>query len=203
MKICYFGTYRSEYARNQKMIEGLRRNGVEVTECHESLWYSIEDRVNITVGGWRYPNFWLRVVKAYFRLLRRYRNIDYDVMIVGYPGHFDVYLARILTWFKRKPLVWDILMSIYLVAVERDLDKRSPFTVAALRRIEGFSCHLPDLLILDTEEYVNWFSDTHHVSSIPLQARPNWSGRPYLQADTNNIKGSPRIQAGVLWLVHP
>ena len=37
MRVCYFGTYRAEYSRNQIMIEGLRRNGVEVIECHETL----------------------------------------------------------------------------------------------------------------------------------------------------------------------
>ena len=37
IKVCYFGTYRAAYSRNKIMIEGLRRNGVEVLECHETL----------------------------------------------------------------------------------------------------------------------------------------------------------------------
>ena len=148
MRVCYFGTYRSEYARNQIVIEGLRRNGVEVFELHETLWHGIEDRVQVTVGGWRNPGFWVRLLKTYLRLLGRHRSCDYDVMMVGYPGQFDIYLARILTRIRGKPLVWDIFMSIYLIAKERSLDLRSPFTVAALRKVEKYACKLPDRLIL-------------------------------------------------------
>ena len=53
MRVCYFGTYRVRYSRNQIMIEGLRRNGVEVIECHEELWRGIEDRVEVASGGWK------------------------------------------------------------------------------------------------------------------------------------------------------
>ena len=42
-------------------------------------------------------------------------------MMVGYPGHFDVFLAKILVFFSRKTLVWDVFMSLYLVAIEGEL----------------------------------------------------------------------------------
>ena len=48
--VCYFGTCRENYSRNQIMVEGLRRNGVEVIECHEKLWEGIEDRVQAASG---------------------------------------------------------------------------------------------------------------------------------------------------------
>ncbi len=135
VRVCYFGTYRAEYARNQIMIEGLRCNGVEVVECHESLWRDIEDRVQAAGGGWVHPAFWWRVLRTYARLLRRYCTVGaYDVLIVGYPGQIDVFLARLLSWGRRKPLVWDVFMSIYLIAVERHLDDRGSFTVVLLRR---------------------------------------------------------------------
>ena len=172
MRVCYFGTYRSGYARNQILIEGLRRNGVEVVECHETLWYGTEDRVEATLGGWRSPKFWWRVLKTYARLIRRHRICDYDIMVVGYPGQFDVYLARLLTWLRRKPLVWDIFMSIYLIALERNLHSRSPFTVAALRKIEKLACQLPEMLILDTQDYVVWFGETHQIPSSRFRLVP-------------------------------
>jgi glycosyltransferase involved in cell wall biosynthesis len=162
--VCYFGTYRAEYSRNQIMIEGLRRAGVNVIECRAQLWTGIEDRVQAASGGWIRPHFFVRVIQAYLDLLRRYCAVDdYDVMVVGYPGQLDVYLARLLTWLRRKPLAWDVFMSIYLIALERGLDKRSALTVWAIRQIERLACHLPDLLILDTAEYVEWFHRTHHV----------------------------------------
>jgi glycosyltransferase involved in cell wall biosynthesis len=164
MRVCYFGTYRANYSRNQIMMEGLRRDGVEVIECHEQLWFGIEDRVIAVSRGWLKPNFWWRVVRTYIRLVYQYLHIgEYDVLIVGYPGQFDVYLARVLSWLRHRPLVWDIFMSIYLIAVERGLANQYSFAVRLLRQIERLACRLPDLLVLDTSEYVAWFERVHGV----------------------------------------
>lgn len=123
------------------------------------------------------PAFIGRVLRTYARLLARYARMpkDYDVMVVGYPGQFDVLLARLLTWIERKPLAWDVLMSIYLICRERGLDKRSPLTVAIIRAAELLACHLPDRLILDTRTYADWFSTTYAVPPerfrlVPLTA---------------------------------
>lgn len=165
MRVCYFGTYRAEYARNRIMIEGLRRNGVTVIECHVSLWRGIEDRVASVAGGWKRPAFWWRIITAYARLIFQFwplRN-SFDVLICGYPGQFDVYLARILSWWTRKPLVWDVFMSIYLIALERGLDANHHAMLALIRRAERIASRLPDRLILDTKEYVNWFAAVHNT----------------------------------------
>jgi glycosyltransferase involved in cell wall biosynthesis len=165
LRVCYFGTYRANYSRNQIMIAGLRRVGVEVIECHATLWHGIQDRVQAVSGGWKRPRFWWRVLKTYAGLLRRYRAIgDYDVMVVGYPGQFDVYLARWLARRRGKPLAWDIFMSIYLIADERGLVERHPHIGQWVRRVERRACHLPDRLIMDTAEYVAWFQRTHGIT---------------------------------------
>ncbi len=166
LTVCYFGTYRAEYSRNQIMIEALRCNGVEVIECQEQLWEGIEDRVETVEGGWFTFTFLKRVVRAYLNLLRKYQKTgEYDVLIVGYPGQFDVVFARFLTWFNRKPFVWDVFMSIYLIALERGLDEKNRIIVNLIRAWEFIACRLPDLLIIDTSEYAQWFQNTHHLSA--------------------------------------
>jgi len=173
MRVCYFGTYRAEYSRNQMMIEGLRRAGIEVIECHETLWRGIEDRIQAVKGGWLRPTFLSRVARAYARLLRQYRQVDrYDVLVVGYPGQYDVFLAYFLSRLRRKPLVWDVLNSMYLIAVERGLARRHPFTAGLIRFLEHIACRLPDKLILDSAEFVAWFQKTHGVSSRQFRLVP-------------------------------
>jgi glycosyltransferase involved in cell wall biosynthesis len=165
LRVCYFGTYRANYSRNQIMIEGLRRNGVEVIECHETLWHGIEDRVQTASGGWLRPSFVCRVARVYWRLLRRYREVGgYDVMVLGYPGQMDVCLGRVLTWLRRRPLVLDVFMSIYLIAEERGLTERHPLTGRLIWRLEKLALRLPDLRIQDTGEYVAWFGETYGLS---------------------------------------
>lgn len=172
-RVCYFGTYRAEYSRNQIMIEGLRRAGADVILCHETLSQSTEERVELTKGGWKHPRFWWRVIKVYLRLLCHYLHIgEYDVMVVGYPGQFDVFLARLLSRFRGKPLVWDVFMSTYLVALERKLDQASPFTVNMLRRIEKLALRQPDRLIQDTAPYVDWLTTTYDIPADNFRLVP-------------------------------
>ncbi len=173
MRVCYFGTYRAEYSRNRIMMEGLRRNGVDVRDCQETLWQSIEDRVEVVKGKWWQPAFLWRVLRTYGRLLRKYRQVgDYDVLVVGYPGQLDVFLARILSWLRRKPLVWDVFMSIYLIARERELHRHNALAVTLLRGLEWLACRVPNRLILDTDAYVTWFAQTHSIAPARFRLVP-------------------------------
>jgi glycosyltransferase involved in cell wall biosynthesis len=176
MRILYFGTYRAEYSRNRIIIEGLRLNGVEVIECHARLWHSMQDREQVVRGGWVKPGFWLRAVRAYSQLLLRYaRAGQHDLLFVGYPGQYDIFVARLLAWISRKPLVWDVLNSMHLMASERGITLRHPFTARLIRTLEGAAARLPDRLFLDTEAFVRWFSQLYGLDpgkfrTIPIGA---------------------------------
>ncbi len=174
LRVCYFGAYRAEYARNTNLIEGLRRNGVDVVVCHEPLWGGFDDRVMAVEQGWRSPAFWMRVIGVYIRLLRKYFRIaqDYDVLVVGYPGQFDVFLARVLSWWRGKPLAWDILMSLYLITVERGLAEQNPIAANALKCIEWCAIRLPDALFLDSINYVKWFCHTYSYHNCHFHIQP-------------------------------
>ncbi len=176
LRVCFFGTYRANYARNQLLMEGLRRSGVDLVECHATLWHGIEDRVRVASGGWLAPGFWFRALAAYAQLLWRYLRVGhYDVLLVGYPGQMDVFLARLLSRLSRKPLVWDVLNSLYLICVERGIAARHPRSARLLRALEKQACRLPDRLILDSAEFAFWFRTTHGISPdrvwlVPISA---------------------------------
>jgi glycosyltransferase involved in cell wall biosynthesis len=161
-RICYFGTYRRDYPRNQILIEGLRRAGYEVLECHVPLWGGEADRVRVASGGWMRPAFIGRFIKAYWRLLARYwQTGEYDVLVIGYPGQIDVFLGWLLAGLRGKPLVWDVLNSLYLITLERGIRQRSRITVELIRLVERMACKLPDRMLLDTVQFVAWFAQTH------------------------------------------
>lgn len=173
LRVCYFGTYRESYARNQILIEGMRINDIDVVECHQTLWFGIEDRVHAVQGEWIKPAFWIRVFKTYFLLIKKYLTIrKYDILMVGYPGQFDVFLAKILSWFRRKPLVWDVLNSLYLISSERGLRKSNPFTTQIIKKIEKTACQLPDMLFLDCQEFINWFKETYDINEKRFRIVP-------------------------------
>lgn len=191
MRICYFGTYRDNYSRNRIMIDGLKTTGAEVFECHETLWYGIDDRVNLTKGGWKKPSFWWRVLWTYLRLIWRYLKCpDYDIMVVGYPGQFDIFLARILCTLKKKPLVWDVFMSLYLISIERTLDQDSKFTVNMLHRIEDAGFKLPDMLIMDTSLYVDWLEKTYAINRDKFRLVPTGADDRIFHINSNHYQPS-------------
>ena len=188
LRVCYFGTYRANYSRNQIMIAGLRANGVEVIECRVSLWHGIEDREQVAGGGWARFSFFKRVFVAYSQLLKKYISSKpkYDVMVLGYPGQLDVFLARLLTWWHRKPLVLDMFMSVYLVALERGLDTRSKISIYLLRKLEWIASRLPDLLICDTEAYREWYAKTYGLSPERFRLVPTGADdRTFKPIDVN------------------
>ncbi len=165
LRVCYFGTYRAAYTRNQIVLKGLQAQpDVAVHVCHASLWRGIEDRVQQASGGWRSPRFWGRVLAAYRQLLRAHAAApDYDVMLIGYPGQFDAYLGRWLAHRRGRPVALDILMSLHLVAEERGLVAAHPTTGRLLFQLERGGLRRPDLLIAENPEYGDYIADKYHL----------------------------------------
>lgn len=176
MKVCYFGTYDADYVRNRILIRGLRSQGVEVTECHSRLWRDTEDRVREAKKGLLNPALWWRFLKAYVQLVRQYFKVgDWDVMMVGYPGHLDVFAARILASLAHKPLVFDAFLSLHetLVDDRRLADRRSILASLAFW-LEKAGCALADIVLLDTQTHAQYFSTKY---GLPLQKlRRIWVG---------------------------
>ncbi|HWQ84152.1 MAG TPA: glycosyltransferase family 4 protein [Anaerolineales bacterium] len=191
LRVCYFGTYRAEYERNQMMIQRLERAGIEVVVCHATLWGDFEDREQSASKGWKQPAFWLRVIKAYWQLLRRYRQVGrYDVLMLGYPGQPDVLLGRILANLRRKPLVWDVFMSIYLIAQERGLEDRSPFILKFLYWLEKRAIKLPDLVILDIPTYAAWYRKEYGIADDKIRLIPIGTDDRIFHPDPERINES-------------
>jgi len=148
------------------MIKGLIKNNVNVIECHENLWEGIEDRLNAVKIGLVSPKFWIRIIKTYYRLFKKFKSLsNFDVIVVGYPGQFDVFFAKLFTIFRKKPIVWDVFMSIYLVSLERNLHKKNPISVKFLKFVEYIALRIPNKLIIDTQEYADWFNQIYKIST--------------------------------------
>lgn len=165
LRVCYFGTYRAGYTRNQIILKGLQAQpDVAVHVCHATLWQGIEDRVAQASGGWRSPAFWRRVAGAYRQLLREHRQApEYDVMLIGYPGQFDAFLGRRLAHHRGKPAALDILMSLHLVAEERGLTAAHPNTGRLIFQLERSGLRQPDLLIAENPEYGGYIADKYQL----------------------------------------
>lgn len=175
LRVCYFGTYRAGYTRNQIVLKGLESQpDVAVYVCHATLWHGIEDRVAQASGGWRSPAFWRRVLGAYRQLFAAHRDApEYDVMLIGYPGQFDAFLGRRLAHGRGKPVALDILMSLHLVAEERGLTTAHPTTGRLIYRLEHGGLRQPDLLIAENPEYGGYIAEKYNLPPARFRFVPH------------------------------
>jgi len=193
MKVCYFGTYDLEQSRNNVIIQGLQQNEVEVVECHARLWRNTADKIRSVKGGLFNPGLLGRALGSYLRLLKRYARIgDYDVMVVGYAGHFDLFLAKLLTVFSGKPLVFDALLSLTETIIEdRGLVPRGSLLARLIHLVDKYSCRLADLVLLDTEAHVQHFHRDFGVRLDKLRRVPVGADEVYCRGPSPPGEGNP------------
>jgi len=159
MRICYFGTYESKYPRNRIIIEALKQNGAEIIECHVPLWELTEHKTGKYLYFTNLALIFLRMVSAYIRLINMYLRLKrIDIIIVGYIGQIDVFIAKLLILFSRTRLVFNPNISLYYSMVEdRKLIRKNSITAWGLYNLEKCAFRLCDLVILDTQAGIDDF----------------------------------------------
>lgn len=192
MRVCYFGTYDLHYSRNRILIEGLKRNGVEVVECHVPLWQGTSDKVSAARRGWRRPGLVLRAVRAYSALLQQVRTVhDIDVLVLGYMGQLDAFLARIVANQRKIPLVLDVFMSVGLIVRERRLARPGDALDRLVGWLERSACRLADMAWLDTSFYVDYFRQRYQLPATIFRLIPTGADDRYFYpvADVDSEPG--------------
>lgn len=160
MKVCYFGTYDRFNPRNEVMLSSLRENSVEVIECHADLWTSTAEKVSLAKRGFRGGlSFVFKAVVKYLQLVGRYAKVGpHDVLMVGYAGHVDMFLAKLLALLTGKPLVFDAYQSLHDTLVyDRRLTPERSFKARLAGFADRWSCALADVVLLDTETHIEHF----------------------------------------------
>ena len=149
MRVLYFGTYERGYPRNAQVISCLRRAGVDVVERHASVWEGSEHKFAAGAGSA------FRLAAAELSLLLR-RDDDFDVLVVGYPGHFDLAAAKRVA--RGRPIVFNPLVSLADTFVE-DRRRFRPGSTSArvLERIDRAAFRTADLVVADTEAQADLF----------------------------------------------
>jgi glycosyltransferase involved in cell wall biosynthesis len=85
--------------------------------------------------------------------------------MVGYLGHFDMFLARPLASIRRKPLFFDAFLSLYdTVVMDRKLLKPESLPARFLFWMDRTACLLADRVVLDTRAHIDFFVETFHLS---------------------------------------
>jgi glycosyltransferase involved in cell wall biosynthesis len=151
VRVLVFGTYDvRSHPRVGILADGLRRRGIDVAECNVPLGLDTAQRVEILQRPSLLPLLLVRLLRCWVALIRAARKQpSADAVLVGYLGHFDVVLARLL--FRRTPIVLDHL--IFAADTARDRGETGGLKQALLRRIDRMALRSADVIVVDTEEH--------------------------------------------------
>ena len=144
------------------ILDGLRDAGDHVVEINRPTRATTERRVRALTD----PRTILSPIKtlsqSWWRLWRRARHERkgraYDAMLIGYMGHFDVIVARML--FPRTTIVLDHL--IFAADTARDRGEGGSLLRALLTVLDRWAIASASIVMVDTEE---------HFAALPKRAR--------------------------------
>jgi glycosyltransferase involved in cell wall biosynthesis len=176
MRIIIFGTYdASAHPRIASIAEGLAARGFDVAECNIPLGLDTAARVDMLARPWKAGGLAARLAGRWLGLARMARRMGApDAVVVGYLGHFDVHLARLLYRRGRVPIVLDHLVSASGTAKDRRLDGGPRQKV--LQLIDSAALRAADVVLVDTEEHRELLPERYKAKAVvvPVGAPTPW-----------------------------
>src|SRR4051812_44027390 len=162
------GTYDVDrHPRVGVLVEGLRAAGDDVAEANAPLPLDTAARVRMLQQPWRLPLLALQLARCWWVVAHQARRVAAtgapDAVLVGYLGHFDVHLARLL--FPRRTgttIVLDHLVSATGTAADRGLSRGARVRRRLLAAIDAAALARADLVVVDTAE---------HLAALPEHVR--------------------------------
>ena len=162
------------------MIASLRGAGVEVIERHVPVWDG--QRHKYSIG----PRAAARLALSELELLLRPQT-EFDVLVVGYPGHFDMPAARRIA--DGRPIVFNPLVSLEdtMVGDRRLVRSRSPLG-KALHTIDRYAFRHADLVVADTAAHGRYLVEQFDLDGgqgrrLLRRSRGRRSSRPAPRSD--------------------
>jgi glycosyltransferase involved in cell wall biosynthesis len=143
------------------VIACLRRAGVAVDERHEPVWEGERE-------AWRAgPRAAFRLARAELRLLGARPIGRYDAVVVGYPGHADLWAARRAA--RGVPVVFNPLVSLSdtFVADRRRFRPGSP-AARALRALDRRALRAADLVVADTRAHADFLAQLAGLERVEV-----------------------------------
>lgn len=174
-KVLAFGTYNvRKHPRVGILIDGLRKNGCEVTEINKPLMLSTAERVEILKKPWKVFGFGFNLLGLWHNITKQARawmkaNGKPDAVLVGYMGHFDVLLARHV--FKGVPIILDHLIFAGDTAKDRGAQG---LKVKLLRHLDRVAIDAASLVVLDTKEHQEMLKPGDASMVVPVGAPDDW-----------------------------
>ena len=181
-----FGSYdETLHPRIAVIRDGLRANGWTVSELNAPLGASTANKVSAagSVGG--AVRLAGQIIRSWWRLIPGRRNTNSpDVVVVGYMGHFDVHLARLL--FPGKTIVLDHMVGLADTVRDRGLGSGLKFRL--LDALDRAALRAATVVLVDTTLQADMLPAWARGKSVavPVGATDAW----YEAGESNSPSGA-------------
>lgn len=143
--MCFFGIYDPSYPRNRVLVRGFEANGYKVFYCR------VDPRKH-------------KGILKFLLLVREYRSIrknEFDLVIVAFPGHTVVWLARILFGPR---IIFDAFVSLYNSNVE-DRKRYRAFSLHGLwdKFLDWYSMKIASIILFDTNAQIDYVAKKFNI----------------------------------------
>lgn len=173
IKICFFGSYDRSYTSNAIILQGLEENNVDVLEVNAQVPLTrLDQKENMS---------WLallkRIVKKYKIFTKTFKNWkgikECDAIYIGFPGHFDFFLAYLVAKILGKKLIFNPVIIFYVGFVEdQKFIKKGSFLEKVVKWGEIVIYRLSDLVLTDTKFQSVYFEKRLFVPKSKLRSLP-------------------------------
>lgn len=186
MRVSWVGTFDPSFGRNRQLARFLDGADIDFDVVRVELWPS--DRV------WAFQNargrILVRMLVVYpllfVKLLMSPRP---DIYLVSYPGWFDVPVVKVAAALRRRPVAFDVFISLFDTAVsDRQLVPNNSVIGRVARLADRISIRLSDLVIADCPAHARFLSQLAGVGEDHF-------GIVFLGADESIFKERPDIEA--------
>lgn len=164
LRVCWTGTFDPSFERNRRLRDYLVAAEVDYRVIRVDLWPP--DRIDAFTGS--RVRVLLRMMWFYPLLLARLLFAPApDLYLVSYPGWFDVPVVKCVAWLKRRPVVFDIFISLHDTAVtDRRLASSDSSTARLSRFIDRLSMRLSRRVISDCPAHARFLAE---LADLPLE----------------------------------
>lgn len=167
LRILGFGTYdTATHPRVGIVLDGLRAAGDDVCEANAPLGFTTAERVAMLGRPSSAHRLIRRLIARWWRIgresTRLRRSGRFDAVVVGYLGHFDVVVARLL--FPRTRVVLDLL--IFAADTAQDRGVSPGVKVRLLGWLDALAIRCADTVMVDTDEHLHLLARRHQKKAV-------------------------------------
>ena len=180
LRLCVFGTFEASYPMNRSILAGLEtaRETIDIRIVHAPLLERWTDKTRFGRSVLASFLIGLRLIVLELRLfLQLVLGRRDDVILILYPGHWDVLVAKLASVFLgAKILLVPLVLLHDTFVADRGLIRSYDPRAILLRLLDVLALSLSDRVLMDTETHASFA-----VASTGI--RPERVGVLYLDAD--------------------